>query len=132
MDAGSKLIQDYLVTPANVPDYQVFPHLLDENEIEVWADSGYCLKPCFEAIPENCTAHILEKSTRGHKLTQAQKISNTEKSKVRVRVEHVFGYINTAMKGFFQCCIGLESVKIKIALINLAYNMERYEFLVRA
>ena len=132
VDAGSKLIRRSAFTAANVPDSQPFPQLVENSEGCIWGDSAYSQKPCLEAIPENCTAYILERNTRGNKLTEAQRKANREKSRIRVRVEHVFGHIVTAMNGFFQHCIGFAAVKMKIMLVNLAYNMERYEFLVRA
>ncbi len=60
-----------------------------------------------------------------------QKINNKGKSKTRVRVEHVFGFMEQNMNG-----LTLRSIKIKrargiIGLINLTYNLFRYEQVVR-
>lgn len=131
-DAESKLITEYAVTPANIPDYQVINNLLDKNDQELWADSGYCLKPVFDSIPTGITTHILEKSTKCHPLTDEQKKSNTEKSKVRVRVEHIFGFMNNSMQGINLRSIGLKRAEFGVALSNLIYNFFRFEFLFRS
>jgi len=131
-DAESKLITEYAVTPANIPDYQVINNLLDKNDQELWADSGYCLKPVFDSIPTGITTHILEKSTKCHPLTDEQKKSNTEKSKVRVRVEHIFGFMNNSMQGINLRGIGLKRAEFGVALSNLIYNFFRFEFLSRS
>ena len=132
IDQESKLITAYHVTPANVPDYQILPALLDEKDKHLWADSGYCLRPVFDAIPSHIKTDILEKATKCHPLTDAQKRSNTTKSKVRVRVEHIFGYMKTTMNGIDLRCIGLKRAAFHLALANLTYNMCRYEYLTRS
>lgn len=131
-DAESKLITEFVVTPANIPDYQVITRLLDKNDRELWADSGYCLKPVFESIPTGIKTHILEKNTKCHPLTEEQRKSNTEKSKVRVRVEHIFGYMKNSMNGINLRSIGLKRAEFNIALSNLTYNLFRFEFLSRS
>jgi len=67
---------------------------------------------------------VCEKGTRGKPLTEAQKLSNRTKSKVRVRVEHVFG-AQVAMGGHVVRTIGLQRAIVKIGLMNLVYNMKR-------
>jgi hypothetical protein len=57
-------------------------------------------------------------------LTDAQKASNRKKSRVRARVEHVFG-TQAAMDGHVIRTIGLQRATVKIGLLNLTYNMKR-------
>ena len=45
-------------------------------------------------------------------------------SKVRTRVEHVFG-TQAAMGGHVERTIGLQRAIVKIGLMNLVYNMKR-------
>lgn len=133
VDADSKMITKYKVTPANISDHKVFEDLLDiEKDKHIWADSGYYNKNVFKLIPESIETSILEKATRCHPLTDEQKQSNTEKSKVRVRIEHVFGYMKSTMHGTSSKYIGLERASACMALMNLTYNMCRYEYLTRA
>ena len=55
--------------------------------------------------------------------------SNKEKSKVRVRVEHVFGFMKTTMKVDKLRAIGKERIEGLIGLLNLSYNICRYVYL---
>ena len=45
-------------------------------------------------------------SYRNRPLTDAQQESNRRKSKIRARIEHVFGYMSQSMKGFYLRAIG--------------------------
>ena len=49
---------------------------------------------------------VMEKGARGRGLSKEQLASNREKSKVRVRVEHVFGFMTMTMRALYQCCVG--------------------------
>ncbi|MFR9552558.1 MAG: transposase, partial [Rikenellaceae bacterium] len=44
-------------------------------------------------------------------LTDEQKASNREKSKIRARVEHVFGFMEQTMQGLHLRSVGLERAK---------------------
>ena len=129
-DAATKLIQDYAVTAANVHDSQVFEALLDTETSDekgckrpVHADSAYLSEPHERRLAElGLQSQIHEKGARTAPLTDAQKASNREKS--RVRVEHVFG-AQAAMGGHLVRTIGLARAKVKIGMMNLVYNMKR-------
>ena len=93
VDARHKLIRQYEVTPASTHDSQVYEDLITHNTSpEEYADSAYRSK---ERMEERAAAGKVppfqEKGTRGHPLTEEQKRANRERSKVRSRVEHVFG-----------------------------------------
>ena len=47
------------------------------------------------------------------------------------RIEHVFGFVTNTMNDFFIQSIGFQRAKGIIGLINLVYNMCRYEQIVR-
>ncbi|MEK9140110.1 MAG: transposase, partial [Nitrospirota bacterium] len=76
---------------------------------------------------------ICEKGYRGHPLTERQKKSNRKKSKIRVRrVEHIFGFMtNTMRDGLKMRWIGMRRIVAGVGLLNLVYNMARYEQIVR-
>ena len=63
-------------------------------------------------------------------MTEEQKQSNRAKSKVRARVEHIFG-AQSAMGGHFVRTIGLARAKVKIGMMNLVYNMVRLVQLIK-
>ncbi len=74
---------------------------------------------------------LLKTPYRNTPLTPEQEAANTERSRVRARVEHVFGHIETAMNGCYVRTIGKARAEAKIGLENLAYNISRFTFLVR-
>ena len=137
VDDEHKLVQSYAVTDAAVHDSQVFDELLDHtiddqgDKRPVYADSAYRSKEQEESLAKAMIAsQIIEKGARNHPLTDAQKASNKSKSKTRVRVEHVFA-TQAQMGGHIVRTIGLVRAKIKIGLMNLAYNMKRLGQLLR-
>src|SRR5450756_941866 len=66
-----------------------------------------------------------------HALSKAQENANHQKSKVRARVEHVFGAQQTSPGGRIVRTIGILRAKAKIGLQNLAYNIRRLVTLER-
>lgn len=56
---------------------------------------------------------------------------NRRRSKIRKRVEHVFGFMENSMGGKFIRSIGLDRAKHNIGLMNWVYNLCRYEQLCR-
>ena len=70
---------------------------------------------------------VHEKGYRNKPLTDEQKANNKEKSKTRARVEHVFGFMEQSMNGLFIRSIGIVRATGIIGLINLTYNIFRYE-----
>ena len=75
--------------------------------------------------------HFQEKGTRGHPLTAEQQLANRLRSKVRSRVEHVFGVKFQRAGNLIVRTIGIARARVKLGLRNLAYNLERYAMLVR-
>ena len=53
------------------------------------------------------------------------------RSKVRARVEHVFGDQKNSMGAEIVRTIGILRARCKIAMMNLVYNMRRFVFLER-
>ena len=74
---------------------------------------------------------VHEKGYRNKPLTDEQKKNNTEKSKTRARVEHVFGFMEQSMNGLKIKSIGIARATGIIGLINFTYNLFRYEQVVR-
>jgi len=133
VDSESKLITKYDVTDASVHDSQSLENLLDESDKgkTIHADSAYVGQ---EKILEEKKVknEIHEKGYKNKPLTEEQKASNKLKSKIRVRVEHVFGFIENSMNGSFIRSIGIVRAKLNIGLMNLTYNIFRYLFLCKA
>jgi hypothetical protein len=66
------------------------------------------------------TSHIHRKGKRGKPLTEQAKGNNRTKSKLRVRVEHVFGAQTNDMGGTLVRTIGIARAKAKIGMKNIA------------
>lgn len=135
IDAQTKLITASHCTPAQVHDGGAFDGLLRKAEVggaQVWADSAYRSKDREAALQASGhTSQINELGRKDQPLSEPQKQSNRVKSKVRSRVEHVFGAIHNEMGGIFLRSIGLARAKAGVGLMNLAYNLKRIEVLIR-
>ncbi len=126
VDSKSKLIDDYTVTDASVHDSQEIDELLNEKDKgqELYADSAYVGQD--EILEKHKVIDkVHEKGYKNNPLTEKQIISNNEKSKTRVRVEHVFGFMENSMGSMFFRKIGISRATTVIGLMNLTYNMFR-------
>lgn len=128
VDAKHKLIRDYAVTDAAVHDSRVFGELLDETNTsrDVWADSAYRSEDAMaELNRRRYREHLQRKGFRNRKLTDWEKRGNRTRSRIRCRIEHVFG-IQAQMAGnLILRTIGKVRAEVKIGLRNLAYNIHR-------
>jgi len=135
VDKDSKIILEYEVTDASVHDSQPLIDLLDKSDAgkELYADSAYSGEPIAEGIEKRKIKNkIHEKGYRGKPLTKKQIENNKKKSKIRVRVEHVFGFMTNSMKGMYIRVIGIVRAKMMIGLMNLVYNIFRFIQIRRA
>jgi len=130
----SKFITTYEVTDASVHDSQTLDDLLTEKDKDqdLYADSAYTGKEQEKIIKKyEMKNKVHEKGYRNKPLTEKQKASNTKKSKIRARVEHVFGFMEQSMKGLVLKSVGIIRASGIIGLINLTYNLFRYEQIKR-
>jgi IS5 family transposase len=135
IDRKHKIIRQYKVTNASVHDSQELDSILDpaHDSQDIWADSAYRSEEQEARLKEKgYTSNIHERAYRNKPLTREQEATNTERSRVRVRVEHIFGHIETAMKGCYVRTIGMARAEAKIGMESLAYNISRFAFLSRA
>jgi IS5 family transposase len=135
IDRDTKLITAQVCTDASVHDSQVMDAVLREAETggeRVWADSAYRSETQEQQL--QATGHqsrIHERAWRGSPLSEAQEVTNKEKSSVRARVEHVFGTMENDMGGILLRSIGIARAKVGVGLMNLTYNLKRIEVLIR-
>ncbi|MDR2384655.1 MAG: IS5 family transposase [Tannerella sp.] len=133
-DNKSKLITQYAVTDASVHDSQPTEDLLQDSDSgqPLYADSAYTGEPIANMLKNKCIeSKIISKGYKGHPLRDAQKAVNQLLSKVRVRVEPIFGFVTQNMGDFYLNCIGIKRATGQIGLINLTYNLCRYEQIMR-
>jgi transposase, IS5 family len=128
VDRRHKLIRRYTVTDASVHDSRPLKDVLDADNTasDVWADSAYRSAETEEKLAaRGLRSRIHRKAHRNRPLSEREKQGNKTRSKVRARVEHVFGAQANDMGGTLLRCIGIARAKARIGLKNLAYNMRR-------
>lgn len=128
-DSKTKLITGYKATTANIHDSEVIDELLDKKEDSgqpLHADSAYRSQTiehaCIKKGIESC---IHEKGYRGKPLTKRQQQRNRKKSKIRARVEHIFGFMTNSMNKLYLNYRSFVRNAAGIGLINLTYNLFR-------
>jgi len=132
VDAKNKFIRDYEITSASVHDSNVFETLLNQQNTskDVWADSAYRSAAKIEFLKERgFREHLQRKGCRNKKLTEWEKQGNHTRSKIRSRVEHIFGVQAQKAGNLILRTVGIARANTKIGLRNLAYNMDRYKTL---
>jgi len=132
IDVEHKLIRGHHVTDASVHDSQVMLEVLDEDNSSgaVWADSAYRSRSLlFYLYMHGYREHIQRKGNRGKPLTKRERQGNRSRSRIRSRVEHVFGVQRQRARTLILHTIGLARAVLKIGLRNLAYNLDRYSLL---
>jgi transposase, IS5 family len=135
VDAATKLITAHTTTSAQVHDSQELNTLVrpaEQGGKTLHADSAYRSEDAEGDLAQRgIESQIHERAYRNQPLSAEQKASNTIKSKVRARVEHVFGAMENSMGGMHLRSIGLARAKVGVALKNLTYNLCRVEVLIR-
>ena len=131
-DAKHKFIRKYEVTNAATHDGQVLDELLDERNTnkDVYADSAYRSEAISRTLrSEGYRDRIHRRAYRNRPLSRRSQGANRKKSRVRVRVEHIFGrqaqFVCHVGKALLRG-IGLAKAKALIGLQNLTYNLDRY------
>lgn len=94
VDSKTKVIHSVVATGANVADCSVLPDLLHGEETRVWGDQSY--RGQRKVIREHAP-HALDFTNRRYRfkglVDETERAKNRTKSRVRARVEHVFGVI---------------------------------------
>jgi len=100
VDSKTKLVHSVVATPANIHDSVVLGDLLHGDERSVRGDSAYAGKE--DVIAEHAPQakdFTNKKGSRYVTLSDTERARNRNKSKVRAKVEHVFGVMK-AQFGF--------------------------------
>ena len=134
VDNKHKLIRQYKTTDASVHDSNVFEELLDPDNTskDVWADSAYRSKEKEAYLKEEgYRSKVQRKGSRNQPLSTREQNGNHTRSKVRSRVEHIFGAQSNCRKKAIRS-IGMVRANTEIGMMNLVYNLRRLCFLERA
>jgi len=132
VDSRSKLIECFTVTHAAVHDSQALSVLVQKGDPVTYVDSAYTGQAC-EAIfgGLGVKAKPIERAYRNRPLNGRQRRSNRARSRLRVRVEHVFATMKMSLRATWNRCVGKRRNQAAIGLLNLVYNMVRYEQIER-
>jgi len=130
-DEEYKLIRGYGVSAASVHDSVPYLDLLPEESLyadqEAFADSAYVGERIASGLRERgYLPMICEKGYRNTPLTEEQKKMNKMKSKVRCRIEHVFGAMKSRCRDEVLRSIGFARARFWIGIQNLVYNLSRF------
>lgn len=114
VDSETKVIHSVQVTSANVHDSQALPQLLHGQESRVYGDKAYVgQKEVIRERSPRARDYTERRGSRHRPLSEREKEKNRRKSRIRSRVEHVFG----VMKHVF----GWRKVRFKGIYKNLQY-----------
>jgi IS5 family transposase len=106
VDSRTKIIHTVQVSAANVADKEALPHLLHGKERRVWGDQAYRgqgeVLAQVAPMARDLTNQAFRRNGRIHERIRE---ANRVKSKVRARVEHVFGTI--------KCVFGFRKVRFR-------------------
>ena len=92
VDSKTKLIHSVVATPANVADATVLPELLHGQETRVWGDQAYRGQTeVIHACAPNAKDFTNQRYRYQDQVAEGERMKNRGKSKVRSKVEHVFG-----------------------------------------
>jgi IS5 family transposase len=124
VDSHTKLIHTVLVSAANVHDREALPHLLHGKETRVWGDQGYQGQTAVIHKHAPQAKDFTNKRYRQNgQINEIEKAKNRNKSRVRAKVEHVFGVIKnifgfrkTRYRGLAK---NLHRLQVTAALTNL-------------
>ena len=132
IDVKNKIIRKYQVTPTATHDSNVFEEIIDSSNTskDIYADSAYRSKESLKEL-ENLgfREHIQRKGCKNKKLSKWEQQGNHTRSRIRSRVEHVFGIQVQKAKTLIIRTIGIVRAEVKIGLRNLAYNMHTLSIL---
>lgn len=92
VDSKTKIIHSVAATAANVHDSQVLEDLLHGEETRVWGDSAYAGQTVvIQSTAPGAKDFTQAKGSRNKPLSDIERSRNRTKSKIRAKVEHVFG-----------------------------------------
>jgi len=128
VDVRHKLIRRYQVSAASVHDSQKLEALLDPHNTRktVWADSAYRSQESDALLKKRAIQNRIHyRVWQNGELAPWQQQTNKRRSRIRARVEHVFGHQVKSMRMTVIRGIGLARAAVRIGFANLVYNMSR-------
>src|SRR5450631_2159910 len=92
VDSKTKMIHSVVATAANVADSTVLPELLHGEETKVWGDQAYRGQTeAMQEVAPRAQDMTHQQYRYKNRVDEIQRAKNRTKSRVRSKVEHVFG-----------------------------------------
>lgn len=125
-DTKGHFIENVIVTSATTHDNETFDDLTRDETKAVFADKAYIDKEKKRDFRKrNVFWGVLDRASRGHKLSSKQHKNNHRKTSVRSRVEHPFAWMKRTMKFRHTRFRGLRKNTFHATLVCTAYNLKR-------
>ena len=130
VDADKGFIITGHVTPANHSDTKELERLVSQSRLpansRVYADKGFCSQANRDKLYDRKLKNgIMDKATRGHKLSERQKHRNRLISAVRGIVERSFGTLKRCYGLHRTKYLGVVKVEAEFLLAALAFNLKK-------
>jgi IS5 family transposase len=121
VDSKTKVIHTVLASAAHVQDRDALPYLLHDAETRVWGGQGHA--HLFHRHAPRAKDFTNKRYRFNGRVNEVEKAKNRSKSRVRAKVEHVFGVIKNIF-GFRKVryrglAKNLHQLKVTAALTNL-------------
>lgn len=133
-DVKYKIIRRYEVTSASTADNSMLLSVLhhDNTDNKIWADSAYHSEVMeTELVSRGFISRLIRRYGCHQESFSLIQREMSRRAKIRKRVEHIFGFMENSMGGKLLRTIGLVRARCKIGLMNLVYNICRYEQIMR-
>lgn len=134
VDVKYKLIRECSVTDASVNESLIIGELLNKKNCSprVFADACYDTVAARKAVKRYGLIAEIQKQRRSASMPKDKYTKyNSKRSRIRKRIEHVFGHQFISMRASVIRCVGKIRASTTIILNNLVYNMSRLRFLAQ-
>jgi IS5 family transposase len=133
IDSASKMVHSFAATAANVHDGNVLPSLLRGSETCVWGDAAYRgKKSVIRTAAPGARDFTARHSFRSKFMTDRERETHSNKSRVRSKVEHVFfvvkrifGFQKVRYRGLAK---NAHRLLVNFALANLYLHRRRFAY----
>jgi len=137
VDKISGLVQDIIVTPANVYDGHMLEPLVNslnlEPDAEVLADKGYCSAENEDFLEKKgLVSKIMQKKKKNQVADPELIARNLEISRERYRIERSFGCLKKHNGWSRSIYMGLQKTKDYLLMGAIAFNMKRSLAILRS
>ncbi len=105
---------------------------MQAGDVVMFGDSACSGQPVRDKMEaKQVDTVVVQKGARGRALNDTEKAENREISSTRARVEHAFAVMSGQAGRIFQRYIGRARNQAAIEMMNLCYNLKRYETILR-